>query len=324
MITTPVDYLSLLHKIQQDRDYQIGEGNRPSGYIVLPTDEKIFNIDLNTRTVEAPEFLSVEYDHNSETIYFKCDRFFDNVDLAGDYINIVIQYENNNNTPGADKKKGYIYVPPFVDTEYFEKQGEKNKILFPWVIEGPATAFAGPVTFSIKFYRLDNAGNYVYNLNTLVSQSKVLHGMDIFEASENYVYEGETVLAIYQEIAKVAAATELYWTKAEDIGVYARKNLVYQSIPITGYLIDGDEISMTENYKMYLKGQPKVLSVEVNTYKILSDKFTYQWYKNGYKLADATESSLTVSKPGYYYVVITNESNGLIAQTIGHTFDVQQ
>lgn len=324
MITTPADYLSLLHKIQQDRDYKIGQGNRPTGLIVLPTDEKIYDINLNTRVVKAPEFLSVEYDHNSETIYFKCDRYFDNVDLAGDQITIVIQYENNNNTPGADKKKGFIYVPPFVDIEYFKKKGEQNKILIPWVIEGPATAYAGPVTFSIKFYRLDNAGNYVYNLNTLTSTSKVLHGMDIFEASENYTYEGETVLAIYQEIAKVAAATELYWTKAEDVGVYARRNKVYQSVPITNYLIDGDEISMTDNYKMYLKGKPKVLTIEVNTNRILSDKVTYQWYKNDYMLANANTNSLTVEREGNYYLVITNESNGLIAQTISHTFDVRQ
>ena len=33
-------------------------------------------IDLNKRTIDVPECLSVEKDHRAETIYFKVDRYF--------------------------------------------------------------------------------------------------------------------------------------------------------------------------------------------------------------------------------------------------------
>ena len=66
MITTPADYLSLLYLIQDQ--------NRQTIAITLPKDEKIYNIDLNSRAVEAPEFLSVEYDHNAETIYYRMQK----------------------------------------------------------------------------------------------------------------------------------------------------------------------------------------------------------------------------------------------------------
>ena len=69
MITTPKDYYSLYHRIQSE--------NAPSIAVLLPTDERIYKIDLNARTVEAPEYLSVEKDHRAETIYFTVNRFYD-------------------------------------------------------------------------------------------------------------------------------------------------------------------------------------------------------------------------------------------------------
>ena len=60
MITTPEEYLSKLHLIQNN--------NFPTIAILLPRDETIYNIDLNTRTIEAPEYLSVETDHYAETV----------------------------------------------------------------------------------------------------------------------------------------------------------------------------------------------------------------------------------------------------------------
>jgi len=67
-------------------------------------------------------------------------------DLGSDDITVLIQYKNAD--PEA-RKSGYIYVPTYKDVTTF---AEDEKIAFPWVIEGPATVFAGDVTFSIKFY----------------------------------------------------------------------------------------------------------------------------------------------------------------------------
>lgn len=60
-------------------------------------------------------------------------------------------------------------------------------MLFPWLIEGDATKAAGTVKYAIRFYKMNGNTLLTYNLNTLVSESKVLHGMDndaIYEALE--------------------------------------------------------------------------------------------------------------------------------------------
>lgn len=199
MITTPKDYESLLYALQ--------DPNRQVIAIQLPKDEKIYNIDLNSRVIETPEFLSVQQDHNAETVYFKVDRYFDNTDLARPDINIIIQYENNNPDP---KKRGYIYAPPFIDITTLEDEG---KILFPWVIEGPATAYAGKVTFSIRFYKLNSKSFYEYNLNTLPSTSSVKHGMNIYDTvnGDNYSKLPTEIEKIYARIEEVDRTNDLYW-----------------------------------------------------------------------------------------------------------------
>ena len=73
MITTPEEYLQFLHLIQNNNIW--------TEEILLPTNERIYEIDLNSRKIQAPEFLSVETDHRAETIYFKVNRHFDQYDL---------------------------------------------------------------------------------------------------------------------------------------------------------------------------------------------------------------------------------------------------
>lgn len=207
MITQRDDYLSLLYKIQ--------DPNRQHTIIQLPPDEPIYNIDLNARTVEAPKFLSVEYDHAAETIYFSVDRFFDNQDLAEKYC--VIQYQNAN---PIKEKGGYIYAVPYFD---LISKADENKMLFGWKIEGPATAFSGTVEFSIKFYEVGEVSfdtvsgephrvnAYLYVLNTQPVKSQVLHGMDVQATSENYYFEATEIERIYQTIEEVRRTNDLYW-----------------------------------------------------------------------------------------------------------------
>jgi len=83
------------------------------------------------------------------------------------------------------------------------------------MIEGAATAFSGNVTFSVKFYKLEANGKYLYNLNTLTSKSAVLHGMDALSESENYIYDADTILEIYQEIDTIRKQNDIYWLKME-------------------------------------------------------------------------------------------------------------
>ena len=98
MITTPKEYYDLLYRIQDE--------NKPSLAVLLPNDEKIYEIDMNSRKIEAPKYLSVELDHRAETIYFKVGRYYDNIDLAN--MTCVVQYINA-------KGEGRVYPVPFYD-----------------------------------------------------------------------------------------------------------------------------------------------------------------------------------------------------------------
>ena len=75
-------------------------------------DEPIYDIDLNSRTIDAPEFLQFGDigPDGTKTIYFCVDRFFDNVDLSTMFC--VIQYQNANSNIAQG---GYIYPVPYFD-----------------------------------------------------------------------------------------------------------------------------------------------------------------------------------------------------------------
>lgn len=163
MVSTAEEYFANLFKIN-------GSFNPPSLAVILPRSENIYKIDLNSRTVEAPEYLSVLDDHNSETVYFIMDRFFDNMDMST--TTCVIQYVNA-------LGEGRLYVVPFYDIETYHAT---NQMLIPWCIEGEATKAAGDVTYSIRFFQVDVTGKYItYNLNTIPSVSKILNGINVLD-----------------------------------------------------------------------------------------------------------------------------------------------
>lgn len=198
MITTPKDYYNLYHRIQSE--------NAPSLAILLPTDEKIYSVDLNSRIVEAPEYLSVEKDHKAEVVYFKVNRFYDFFDLTQSIC--VIQYVNA-------LQESRAFVVPFYDVHTLSDQGEEDMILFPWVIDKEATKAGGIIEFNIRFYQLSESGKtYLYNLSTLPAQSKILFGIKLaedIEAEEDYL---STIKDdIYDRIDKVSQF-DLYWEES--------------------------------------------------------------------------------------------------------------
>lgn len=201
MITTATEYYQNLFKIQDE--------NAPTLANVLPSSEKIYHIDLETRTIEAPEFLSVSDDHRAETIYFTVDRYFDHIDLATTVC--VVQYINA-------AGEGRVYAVPFYDIETFSgHRGSKNegddmpKILVPWCIEGEATKEAGDVQYSVRFYKINEGGKFFqYNLNTLPVTSKVLHGMDVITESEDYNFPASVIEEIFEKIENISRQ-DLFW-----------------------------------------------------------------------------------------------------------------
>lgn len=236
MITTARDYYNLYHRIQSE--------NAPSLAILLPTDEKIYSVDLNSRTVEAPEYLGVEGDHRAEVIYFKVNRFYDFFDLTQSVC--VIQYINALGESRA-------YVVPYYDIDtlsgHDDSEGEQDDmILFPWIIDQEATKIRGTIEFNIKFYKLSDTGTqYLYNLSTLPAKSQILAGVkteisnliNIGYISQNTFNEyriAKIPLYLYNEEEKVYYEVEeyiegkLYFIDQEYSYLVSLKDDIYQKI----------------------------------------------------------------------------------------------
>lgn len=182
--------------------HQINSYNRPTIAVLTPSSEKIYGINLNERTIEAPDFLSVEQDHTAETVFFKVDRYFDNVDLSN--TSCVIYYTNA-------KGDSYIYQVPYYDIYTLADDESGPKILFPWCIDGYATIKPGIIEFSIQFFALNDKKELTYCLNTQSAKSKILYGLKV-ELNDNYY---NLTADFYQEILSkindINLRQDIYW-----------------------------------------------------------------------------------------------------------------
>lgn len=204
MITTAEEYFANLHLVQN--------ANKPS-YAILPKAERIYNIDVNTRTIEAPKTLGVEKDHQSEVIYFKIDRFVDYMDLAQTCC--VIQINNAHN-------QTRYYPVPFYDIYTLI---DENKIIFPWCLDAYVTSYPGSVQFSIRFFKTGETYNkqneavpiLTYNLSTLPARSTVSSAIPEYvnEEDEYFLTEGEAG-RIWEYIFKLPEISQLHWTMLDD------------------------------------------------------------------------------------------------------------
>ena len=193
----------------EDLLFDIQKNNPPQVVELLPSDDDIFEVDLNTRTINVPQFLSVRYDHNAEVIYFKCARYYDNMDLARTVC--VIEYINANNKAG-------IYRVPFYDISKYDINEEDAEVItpvmyVPWSVGGLATATAGKVTFNLHFYQIaEDKKTFLYSMRTKPAEGKVLHGMDLTdEELKDFNLEPTVVEQIYEALAEAQEMSTTYW-----------------------------------------------------------------------------------------------------------------
>ena len=196
MITNSNDYEELLWQIQNNAPTEKA--------MLLPKNEQIYNFDLNTRKVIVPKYLSVKNDHQAETIYFKVDRYYENMDLTN--TSCIIKYTNA-------EKNSFIYPVPFYDIYRF---ADENKIIFPWCIQGQATKKAGIISFSICFYKVDISHQLSYSLNSLVTESEILQGQneeDFNNLSSNSITLDNNLLELIQELESTSNEQKLalFW-----------------------------------------------------------------------------------------------------------------
>lgn len=183
--------------------YEVQAQNAPSN-VFLPYAHNIYDIDLNTRTIHGPEFISVRRDHKSTVIYFKVDRYYDYMDLANTIC--IVEYI----VPGDKTRVPHIYIVPFFDTAKFIHEG---KMIFPWNVGGAATMAEGTIEYAIRFYKINGQGDnkqLVYNLNTLSTKSKILSSIE--GDGEISKAEYDIPVEAYEELIHQVINNKTYWT----------------------------------------------------------------------------------------------------------------
>lgn len=209
MIVSPQEYNSLLHRLM--------DPNAFASMIRIPENEPIYDIDLNQRKIAVPDFLSVEEDHNSEIIWFKVDRFYDNIDLYDS--TCWIQYIN------ADNEEYFYAAPLVVGLEEFGSE----KLLIPWAISKEVAKRTGVIQFSFQFFKLSEDKNrFLYILNTQVAKSRILTGLrvdpsafltDVEQTEEDALPErqwlSDELHRLTEAYEKLSKDYELYWIEVE-------------------------------------------------------------------------------------------------------------
>ena len=204
MITTPEEYVKYLWGIEsKDEEGNVINpyNNKPILSIILPSDERTFDVDLSSREISVPTFLSVAKDHRAETVYFLVDRYYEYKDLAN--TSCMIEFINA-------AGEGGFYPVPFYDISTHQAE---EKMLIPWCIEGDVSKVAGEVQFVLRFYELDDANEkFIYNLRTQIAKGQILIGMDESELDANIDYD--LMSNLVQQINNKLDTTEttIYWT----------------------------------------------------------------------------------------------------------------
>lgn len=124
----------------------------------------------------------------------------------------IVEYIN------ADGKSGIYWVPFYDTSKYLKEEGNLDSeipvILIPWAVGGLATAAAGKIEFSIRFYKLAADGKtFLYNMSTKPARGEILHGMDLTdEELEIFENEPNIIEQIYASIKDAQDNSVIYWT----------------------------------------------------------------------------------------------------------------
>lgn len=154
----------------------------------LGNDKKIYSINLKTRTIEGPEYLSCRQDHNAEEIIFSVDRYHNEIDLADTCC--IIQFETINSKTGQP----YIGLYP---VQFYDIQTKlhENLILIPWDIPINITQSAATVKYNFRFYKLAPENEQlVFNLNTQSADTIIVNTLPISDNRLDGTYKTVTDL----------------------------------------------------------------------------------------------------------------------------------
>lgn len=115
----------------------------------------------------------------------------------------TIQYINN--------EVQMSYLVPFFDIMTYKQE---KKILIPWQISDMVTQNSGNVTFSLRFFKLDDFDKSIYELNTLPATSKILKGIDFNgEDYDDEYKDADIITKLQRRIDVLSNQIGIYWNE---------------------------------------------------------------------------------------------------------------
>lgn len=159
-ITDLPTYYRLLQEVRGVGEYAL---------LRIPEEEQLFEINANTRKINIPDHfakngLGVQGDHTAEVIFFRINRYFDEMDLSlcsGNKGACYIQWSTGDNAR-QQATKAYAF------------DVTENHIIFGWVISNKATKKAGKLNFSVRFVQWeDDPEVYTYSWSTLTATCNI-------------------------------------------------------------------------------------------------------------------------------------------------------
>lgn len=308
----------------------------------IPVEEQegYFDIDLNTRVISVPgalkdgnlpirsssfkeNGLGVQGDHAAEVIYFRCARYFDNMDLALCQQNAA----NPDATQGACwiqwKRTGDI--TPHVSLAYNFDVNE-DELIFGWVLGDEATETAGELEFSVRFVQWDptadlNSGRndpqeLIYSLSTLSAKCKIHPSLTSqYKLSE---------ITIEKNLNDLVRNRKIY------SGIYQSTFGAYPVITSDGNL------PLSANLQDYADGENGIYRYSITAYSPDGGTLSATWFQDiygdsetGAQVIDPENLVTSVEEPettggnytfhfsaeqaGSYYAVISNaNTNGMV------------
>lgn len=266
-ITDLPTYYRLLQEIRGVGEYAL---------LRIPEEEQLFEINANTRKINIPDHfakngLGVQGDHTAEVIFFRINRYFDEMDLAlcsGDKGACYIQWSTGDNAR-QQATKAYAF------------DVTENHIIFGWVISNRATKKAGKLNFSVRFVQWeDDPDVYTYSWSTLTATCNINPALN-FSASSLELEDLSDIMQtrrVYSNIINTSAGalpiilanlvTEANYDEGADyatLSVRAQAHSADDTLEFTWYGPEGQILTGVENIAdEVVEGSPVIMT---STYK---------------------------------------------------------
>lgn len=231
MIATAEEYLQQI--------WRLYDGNVPRTAIILPSDESIYEIDLDTRTIKSPYLAGITKEQAAETFYFVVDRFHGEVDLANTAC--IVYYKNSKGETG-------FYPVPFYDITTF------SSLITQSYIE----VHLSDVTYVKNVFYIKNNDDYVLCSDDKFDKNKTYYEFN--DTSTNKKYEKVDITVKDYQIGK-------YWIMDNE-----GKN------PTMQFMIDNredfheDEHYYVQMEKRYINAHVEYSNYKSNTYYVLNNQ----------------------------------------------------